>query len=83
MKQGNLKNTKPKDIEKKQKRDTVRSINAFYEGREMVLTALKNGILPIQPVEGTGRPGMLPLCPLDVATRFKTLTPNKCFKNYQ
>ena len=55
----------------------------FYEGREMVLSALKSGIFPTQPIEGTGHPGKLVSCPSDLATLLKILTLSKCFRVYQ
>ena len=52
---------------KKQNRDTLASINALYDGKEMVLNFFKSGKFPLKPKEGTERPGMLPLSPSALA----------------
>ena len=40
------KNTKTKELNKKQSKNTLKSLNALYKGREMVLNDFKSGILP-------------------------------------
>ena len=40
-------------------RDTIESIGAFCEDIEMVFNAFKSGILPLQPIKGRDKPGML------------------------
>ena len=47
------KGTKPEHIQtKKQKRNTYESINALYEGMEMVLNAFKSGIFLLPSTKG-------------------------------
>ena len=41
------KNRKLRNPEKKQKRDTLESLNALYDGRKTVLDAFKSGIFPL------------------------------------
>ena len=48
--------------DKKRKKNTFKSINAFYQDRESVLNAFKSRILPIKSTQGKG---------------IKTLTPDK------
>ena len=38
-------------MEGKDKKDTYKSANALYEGRELTLNAFKSGILPIKVIE--------------------------------
>ena len=48
---------KPKRIkEKKQKWYPYESLNALYEGREMVLNGSKSVIFPLPPLESTDSP---------------------------
>ena len=42
--------------EKKQKWYPLESLNALYEGREMVLNDSKSVIFPLQPLESTDSP---------------------------
>ena len=48
-------------IKKSLKEDTIKSINAIYEGKEMVLTAFGSVIFPLHPTEVTGHSGILAL----------------------
>ena len=52
------KEIRQKNIEKKQKRNTVENIYALYEGREMVLKPFKSGMFPLKPTEVLGNLGM-------------------------
>ena len=40
--------TKPRDREKKLKRDTIESLNALYKCREVVLNAFKSEMFPLK-----------------------------------
>ena len=44
---------------KKAKRDTLESLYALYEGREMVLNVFKSGIFEMFSFEGTCNPDMV------------------------
>ena len=58
------KGTRPRNKKKRKlKRDAVKSKDAPYKVREMVLNAFKSGIFPLQRTEGKGNPGM----PTDIA----------------
>ena len=50
------------EILRKVKRDTIESLNALYEGTEMVLNAFKSGIFWLPNIEGTGHPWDLSWC---------------------
>ena len=67
-------NTKPKKIEKKQKIDTLESINALYESIEMALNPFKSIIFSKQSIKSTDGPDMLSLRPLHLSTFLKVLT---------
>ena len=43
---------------KKRKRDTLESLNALYDGREMALSAFKSRLFPSNPTECTSNPDM-------------------------
>ena len=64
-------------IKKKAKRDTLKSLNALYEGREMVLNVFKSGICPFNLTEGTGRLCMLTSCTSDLVICPKILIPKQ------
>ena len=65
------------------KRNTFDSVIALGEGQELTFNAFRSRILPIKEAKGKGRPSMLALCPLDLATELKILAPKQCFKDYQ
>ena len=46
-------------------RDVLESLNALYEGREVVFNAFKSAVFPLPPIEGTG---------------FKILSPKQMFQ---
>ena len=50
------------EILRKVKRDTIESLNALYEGTEMVLNAFNSGIFWLPNIEGTGHPWDLSWC---------------------
>ena len=44
---------------KKRKRNTLKSLNALYEDREIIVNGFRSGIFPLKRTEGTGNPDML------------------------
>ena len=70
------------------KRDTLESIDAFYEVWEMVRNALKSVTFPSQPTKGKRRPIILASCPSYLAqvvkvsdsSRLKILSTKKMFQ---
>ena len=56
----------------KTKRDTLKSLYALYEDREMVLNPFKTGTFTLPPIEST-RPSS------DFASRLRILIPKKYF----
>ena len=60
--------TKTRNLQRKNKKiSTLESINALYEGKEMVLNAFKSWIFPFYPTEGIG---------------LKILTPREILQDY-
>ena len=72
--------TKPRDTEggEKLKRDSIETLDALYETREIVLNAFQSRIFPLKATQGTGNPGMSARVAKD-SDRFslKILTPKQ------
>ena len=63
--------SRPKTKEgKAKKQNTLNSVNALYECRELTLNAFRKGIFPIKATQGKGRPS-------DLATQLKILSPKQ------
>ena len=46
--------SRPRSKKEKEKKKTFDSINALYEGRELILNAFRSGIIPIKETQGKG-----------------------------
>ena len=57
--------------ERDKKQNTFDSVNDLEEGRELTFNAFRSGILSIKETKEKGRPSMLALRPLDLATDWK------------
>ena len=53
-------NSKPRTKTSKDKRNTFESVNALYEGRELILNAFKSGIFSIKATKGKGQKILTP-----------------------
>ena len=72
--------TKPRDPEKRKLRaDVLNSVTGLVNGREMVLTAFKNGIFQVSKESQEGE-GVNEMSRVNASERLKVLTPNQMLK---
>ena len=72
--------TKPRDPEKRKLRaDVLNSVTGLVNGREMVLTAFKNGIFQVSKESQEGK-GVNEMSRVNASERLKVLTPNQMLK---
>ena len=74
--------TKPREIDKKMlKISTIKSLNALYEGREIVLTLFESAIFPSQRTKGSSNRGFsAPVAVVSDRLDLKVLTRKKMFQ---